>query len=646
MHGVMRVQRTTRRIGWWVCGLVAGALALWGAAAPGGAGDDIAFTNYADGTVVRHVAPLVRGSLADKSITQVTLVNESSDRPSRCITGPARDGRFVVLCELVPGDNRLVLQAGSKRRTLRLTFRPQTNPRFVRVVYLTDRTGATEFQTPLSDDPQDFRGKLDTAMKVMQTFTAERMHDLGFGRVTFNLELDDKGRVVVHTLRGPLGIDEYHKMGGDQLWDHAHGLLEQVRPKLESRWLVIPAFTRWDPKTRQALAHTALGGGDLALFGGGDLFTWPDRLGDVHKAFADERRVDPDMFFSDSVGRHTFWAIASTTMGAALHEIGHTLDLPHSRDEFCIMTRGHDYLNRVFTLVEPPHAGRPEPCAFTDDQVARWSPPSAAWLAAHRFLALDKREWKDADAPRATYDRTRNALVIDAPNGLAAIVLCQGTDSRELVAQHECSKKPVRLVLGLGELTKRRMADARFRLMDAQGLTADVNLDVAAGVRFVRKWQFAKVTKAWTSHEAFPAVDAERLEAIVKSARAAVMHEADTALVDLLAAMPPSMHEDTAAYAVRTIRSDKPRKLTLRTGSDDAIRVWLNGKIVLSALALRPAGVDQDKAQIELRAGENVLVVECCQAGGGWGFYLRLVDEKGRAVVVDDQGGLAPLGGR
>lgn len=646
MHGVMRVQRTTRRIGWWACGLVAGALALWGAAAPSGASGDIAFSNYADGTVVRHVAPLVRGTLADKTVTQVTLTNESSDRPSRCIAGPAGDGRFVVLCELVPGENRLVLQAGAKRRTLRLVYRPQTNPRFIRVVYLTDRTGATGFQTPLADDPQDFRGKLDTAMKVMQTFTAERMNDLGFGRTTFNLELDDKGRVVVHTLRGPLSIDEYHQMDGDQLWDHAHELLGQVRPKLESRWLVIPAFTRWDPKTRRALAHTALGGGDLALFGGGDLFTWPDRLADVHKAFADQRRVDPARFFSDSVGRHTFWANASTTMGAALHEIGHALDLPHSGDEFCIMTRGHDYLNRVFTLVEPPHAGNPKPYAFKDTELARWSPPSAAWLAAHRFLAMDKREWNDAAGPRATYDRSRNGLVIEAPNGLSAVVLCQGTDSRELVAQRECSQKPVGLVLGLGELVKRPEASVRLRLVDAQGLTAHVDLDVAAGLRFVRKWQLAKVTNPWTRRDAFPSVDAARLEAIVKSARAGGMHESDTALVDLLVAMPPATHENTAAYAVRTIRCEKPRKLTLRTGSDDAIRVWLNGKVALSELALRSARVDQDKAPIELQAGENVLVVECSQAGGGWGFYLRLEDEKGRAVVVDDQGKLVPVAGR
>jgi len=267
-------------------------------------------------------------------------------------------------------------------------------------------------------------------------------------------------------------------------------------------------------------------------------------------------------------------------------------------------------------------------------------------LAAQRFLAMDKREWKDIDAPQARYDRVKNALVIDAPNGLAAVVFCAGGNAQQLVGRPECKGRPAQMTVDLGELVNARIEGPRMRLIDAQGLAATVDLDVAMGRRFVRKWQLAKTTNPWLRHDAFPAVDGAGLEAIVASARAGAMHEARTGLVDLRAVMPPATHEDTAAYAVRTIRCDSPRRLTLRTGSDDAIRVWLNGKVVLAELALRPAQVDQDEAQIDLTAGENVLVVECCQAGGGWGFYLRLEDEKGRPLAMGDDGRLTPVAGR
>ena len=61
------------------------------------------------------------------------------------------------------------------------------------MIYMTDSTGDTTFQTPYENDPQNYKGKLDTALKLMQCFTAETMNDAGLGRKTFNLELDENG---------------------------------------------------------------------------------------------------------------------------------------------------------------------------------------------------------------------------------------------------------------------------------------------------------------------------------------------------------------------------------------------------------------------------------------------------------------------
>ena len=383
----------------------------------------IAFTNYTEGTTIRYPVPLIRGTLADKGVTAVTVVNESSKRPTRTMEATARKGRFIALAELVPGPNRLVLTAGKASRRLTINYAPQTTPYVVRVFYMTDKTGDTRFQTPIADDPQDYKGKLGTAMLVMQTFTAERMNDLGYGRVTFNLELDRDGRVRVHLLRGEHDRAHYHTQSGHQLWAASARLIRRTMHDPKARNLVIPAFSWFDAKTRKTLAHTALGGGSHAFFGGANIFTWPDRLADVQKAFSDTRRIDTSRFQSDSVGRHTFWGAASTTMGAALHELGHTFGLPHTAHPHDIMTRGHDRLNRVFTLVEPPHARRGSVREFKDSEVAMWQAASAEWLRHTRWFALDAREYDDRNGITIAADEKSGQVRITAPRGIAAIVL-------------------------------------------------------------------------------------------------------------------------------------------------------------------------------------------------------------------------------
>jgi hypothetical protein len=144
----------------------------------------ISLTNYTNGTTIRYPVPLIRGKLADANATSIKVINTSSNRNTRQMEGLAYEGNFKVLTELVPGNNKLIIRAGRGELALTLNYKPQTNPYVVRVFYLTDKIGNTEYQTPIENDLQDYRGKLETAMKLMQTFCAERMNDLGFGRVS------------------------------------------------------------------------------------------------------------------------------------------------------------------------------------------------------------------------------------------------------------------------------------------------------------------------------------------------------------------------------------------------------------------------------------------------------------------------------
>ena len=604
----------------------------------------IQLANYTDGTTIRHPVPLIRGTLADPNADSVMIINESSNRSTRKMAGLAHKGSFKVLTELVPGPNRLLIRSGKDELALTLNYKPQTNPYVVRIFYFTDNTGAAEYQTPIENDPQDYRDKLDTAAKLMQTFTAERMYDLGFGRVTFNLEIDEAGRVNVHVLRADDPAERYHKMDGLALWDYAGQLIRRQYPSRRARDLVIPAFTRFDPETIETYAHTALGGGSLALFGGANLFTWPSTIADAQKTFMDTTIIDTAKFFSDSVGRHTFWATASTTIGAALHELGHTFDLPHSTLPNDIMTRGFDMFNRVFTLVEPPHAHQDKSYEFNESQVARWDPPSAAYLKFSRWFALDEKDYSEQDKIVVTADDDSRAIRVCSDNGIGGIIIATEAGAAAAVPIDYNQPPPRRVDVPMAEFAKYSTGENPvLRIIDSQGLTKTVSLADLMPGPFVRCWRFASLTAPWTDAGSFAAIDDKKLQDIAASAASAPLSTSETAYVDFLNHFTDGPRENTAAYVVRTLVSDEPREIQIFTGSDDALRVWLNGKLITEVLTLRPVAIDSESTGARLAAGQNTLIVEVSQAAGGWGLYLRIANEKGSDLTITDDGKITEL---
>jgi len=605
----------------------------------------ISLTNYMNGTTIRYPVPLIRGTLADANATSVKVINTSSNRNTRQINGLAYEGNFKVLTELVPGSNKLIIRAGRGELALTLNYKPQTNPYIVRVFYLTDKTGNTEYQTPIENDLQDYRGKLDTAMKLMQTFNAERMSDFGFGRVTFNLEFDAEGRVKVHKLRAEDKAEHYHRMDGLKLWSYSGRLISRRLPHPKAKNLVIPAFTRFDPNTGRTYAHTALGGGSLALFGGGDLFTWPSSLADAQKGFMDVRTIDTKNFFSDSVGRHTFWATASTTIGAALHELGHTFGLPHSRHNHDIMTRGFDRFNRVFTLIEPPHARRKESYEFKESEIAFWAGPSAAWLKFNRWFALDEKDFSEQNKTAITMERDSGNILVKSAHGIGGIVLADKENTYAHFAIDYNQPAPQRVDVPPAKFGGHPAGERpAIRIIDTQGLSMVVTLRELMPWSFIQSWRFASITVPWEDPKSFVPVDSKRLQVIAASAASAKLSKSETAYVDFLDHFTVGKQDNIVAYAVRTFTSDKARDVRIFTGSDDALRVWLNGKQVTEALAIRAARMDSESNSAKILAGENTLIVEVSQGAGGWGLYLRIDDQKGNDLVLTEDGKLVTPG--
>lgn len=84
------------------------------------------------------------------------------------------------------------------------------------------------------------------------------------------------------------------------------------------------------------------------------------------------------------------------------------------------------------------------------------------------------------------------------------------------------------------------------------------------------------------------------------------------------------------AYAVTSVQSSETREVQLRIGSDDDIKVWLNGELVLSRKVDRPAEPDQDIVPVTLQKGQNQLLLKVCNRLYSWGFYARITDTAGQ----------------
>ena len=84
--------------------------------------------------------------------------------------------------------------------------------------------------------------------------------------------------------------------------------------------------------------------------------------------------------------------------------------------------------------------------------------------------------------------------------------------------------------------------------------------------------------------------------------------------------------DDSVCYALTYVYSPKARAAELMIGSDDAVKVWVNGKQVWSNFVARGANEDQDKAEAELNKGWNEILAKVENTYGGWALFLRIPD--------------------
>ena len=117
--------------------------------------------------------------------------------------------------------------------------------------------------------------------------------------------------------------------------------------------------------------------------------------------------------------------------------------------------------------------------------------------------------------------------------------------------------------------------------------------------------------------------------------------ESDANTIDLAEQIGSDTY--AVAYAYAEVESPNAAKRVLGIGSDDAVRVWVNGELVHDHWVGRPVTENEDMVPVELKKGKNRLLLKVCNLEFGWGFACQFLSSEElakrfiRAAVTGDQ---------
>ena len=90
--------------------------------------------------------------------------------------------------------------------------------------------------------------------------------------------------------------------------------------------------------------------------------------------------------------------------------------------------------------------------------------------------------------------------------------------------------------------------------------------------------------------------------------------------------------DDHSSYALITLESATAQSdVTMRAGSNDAIKIWLNGEVVHNNPIDRESDDFQDEFKVHVKKGDNLLFVKVSKRAGDWSMFVG-IDEGVNAV--------------
>ena len=81
-------------------------------------------------------------------------------------------------------------------------------------------------------------------------------------------------------------------------------------------------------------------------------------------------------------------------------------------------------------------------------------------------------------------------------------------------------------------------------------------------------------------------------------------------------------NEEVVSYAFQKLILPEAKNQTYGVGSNDGVKVWVNGRLVLDRPISRRANPNQDMITVPMKKGENTILIKVDQLKRGWGFYF------------------------
>ena len=461
----------------------------------------------------------------------------------------------------------------------------------------------------------DIDTKLNALIKSTQQFYANQMQSYGYGNKTFALETDANGKAVVHHLNGQFTTAYYQ----DQTYNKVHG---EVSKQFNSTKHVYLVAADVSSESLGITNQTTLCGVTGGTWRSHDNQLWWKDLGGVTVIPAAGGCFNPQ------------------TTG---HELGHAFGLGHDfRDDTYLMGYGIG---------------------------SRLSHCAAEWLSVHPFLnanltgfnrntTIETRSRRDGrflfqvtDADGLHQARLLIPTTVGDPNRRPGTKLhsCKALNGKtssavefvaSVLAETSGQEVTLKVIDVHGNITKKSfpihpssvdkitgpwlwvIAPTATR----QGGAASINIDSLAAA------SGGKVTEADVALNG--AITGNAVGNYVWTLGEIAASELNNinVLLNKIGMVnggnPATTADDVdinnhSSYALITLESATEQSdVEMFVGSDDAIKVWLNGEVVHNNPVDRPASDFQDKFKVNLKVGDNLLMVKVSELFGSWSMFV------------------------